>query len=80
MKIARDLSSRELLLSLSDPLNLPVWHDWAAVHSKRFAPIDGGQIDSAVSRGHVITRLVDVSLGSWDQSVASQMKGLCPED
>ena len=53
MKIARDLLSRELLLSLLDPLNLLMRHDWAAVHAERFAPITGGQIDSAVSRGHV---------------------------
>ena len=52
-KIACDLSSQELLLSLLDPLNLPMRHDWAAVHAKRFAPIAGGQIDSAVSQGHV---------------------------
>ena len=48
-KNAHDLSSRELLLSLLDPLNLPMRHDWVAVHAKRFAPIAGGQIDSAVS-------------------------------
>ncbi len=40
---------RELLLSLLDPLNLPMRHDWAAVHAEHFAPIAGGQIDSAVS-------------------------------
>ena len=28
-------------------------HDWVAVHAEHFAPIAGGQINSAVSRGHV---------------------------
>jgi hypothetical protein len=28
-------------------------HKWTAVHAERFAPIAGGQIDSAVSRGRV---------------------------
>jgi hypothetical protein len=63
-KIARDLWSRALLLSLSDPLNLPLWQDWVAVHAERFASIAGGQIDSAVIRGCVKTRLVDIWLGS----------------
>jgi hypothetical protein len=30
-----------------------MWHDWVAVHAERFAPIAGGQIDSAVSQGRV---------------------------
>ena len=34
-------------------MNLPMWHDWAAVHAERFVPITGGQIDSVVSRGRV---------------------------
>ena len=38
-KIARDLLSREDLLSLLDPLNLPMRHDWVAVHAECFAPI-----------------------------------------
>ena len=71
-KIARGLWSRALLLSSSDPLNLSMWHDWVAVQAKRFAPIAGGQIDLAMSQGCVITRLVDVWLGSWDQPIASQ--------
>jgi hypothetical protein len=41
--------SQALLVSLSDPLDLPMRHDWAAVHAERFAPIAGGQINSAVS-------------------------------
>jgi hypothetical protein len=52
-KIARDLLLRALLVSLLDPLNLPMQHNWAAVHAERFAPNAGGQIDSAVSQGHV---------------------------
>jgi len=56
-KIAHDLSSRELLLSLSDPLNLPMRHDWVAVHVEHLAPLAGGKIDSAVSRGRVICEL-----------------------
>jgi len=52
-KIAHDLLSRALLVSLLDPLNLPMRHNWAAVHAEHFAPIHGGQIDSAVSQGHV---------------------------
>jgi hypothetical protein len=63
MKIARDSSSRELLLSSLDPLNLPMRHDWAAVHAERFGPIAGGQIHSAVSRGHVNCGLSTYGLG-----------------
>ena len=55
-----------------DPLNLPMRHDWVAVHAERFALFAGGQINSAVSRGHVITRLVDEWLESWDQPAISQ--------
>ena len=50
-KITRDLLSRALLVSLLDPLNLPMQHNLAAVHAKRFAPNAGGQINSAVSQG-----------------------------
>jgi len=53
IKIAGDLSSWALLVSLSDPLNLPMWYDWVAVHVEHLAPIAGGQINSAVSRGCV---------------------------
>ena len=38
-------------------------HDWAAVHAERFAPIAGGQIDSAVSRGRVNYGLSTYGLG-----------------
>jgi hypothetical protein len=62
-KIARDLLSRALLVSLSDPLDLPMRHDWAAVHAERFAPIAGGQINSAVSRGRVNCGLLTYDSG-----------------
>ena len=52
-KITHDLLSRALLVSLLDPLNLLMRHNWAAVHAERFAPNAGGQIDSAVSQGRV---------------------------
>ena len=41
------------LLVYTDPLNLPMWYDWVAVHVERLVPIAGGQINSAVSRGCV---------------------------
>ena len=41
------------LLVYTDPLNLPMWYDWVAVHVERFVPIAGGQINSAVSQGCV---------------------------
>jgi hypothetical protein len=48
-------------------------HDWVAIHAELFVPIAGGQIDFAMSRGCVvITRLVDIWLGLWDQPVDSQ--------
>ena len=52
-KITRDLLSQALHVSLSDPLNLLMRHDWVAIHAKRFAPIAGGQIDSAESQSSV---------------------------
>jgi hypothetical protein len=53
-KITRDLLSRALRDTiLSDPLNLLMRHDWMPIHAEHFAPIAGGQIDSAVSQGHV---------------------------
>ena len=48
-----------------------------AVHAKRLAPIAGGQIDSPVSRGCVISRLVNVWLGLWDQPVGSRGGDCC---
>ena len=63
MKIARDSRSRALLLSLLDPLDLPMRHDWAAVHAEHFAPIAGGQIDSTASRCHVNCGLWTYGLG-----------------
>jgi len=62
-RIACDLSSRALRVGLLDPLDLPMRHDWAAVHAERFAPIAGGQIDSVVSRGRVNCGLSTYGLG-----------------
>jgi len=62
-KIARDLWSRELLLSLLDPLNLPMRHNWVAVHDEGFVPIAGGQINYAVSQGRVNCGLLTYGLG-----------------
>ena len=52
-KIAHDLWSLEDFLSLLDPLNLPMRHDWVAAHADRLAPIAEGHINSAASRGCV---------------------------
>lgn len=41
-------------------------------HAECLAPIAGGQINSTMSKGRVITRLVNAWLMSWDQPVVSQ--------
>ena len=70
-KITRDLWSQALIESLSDPLNLPMRHDWVAVHANCFAPIAGGQIDSTVCQ-----RMAWV-VGS---ACCKLLRELCPKD
>jgi hypothetical protein len=42
-KVTRDLGGHgNFFLVHIDPLNLPMRHDWVAVHAERFAPIAGG--------------------------------------
>ena len=40
-----------------------MWHDLAAVHAERFAPIAGGQIGSAMSQGRVNCDLLTYGSG-----------------
>ncbi len=47
--------------------------------AQRLAPIDEGQIDSAMSQGCLIARLVDIWLGTWDQPILSQGEDRCPK-
>ena len=70
--IACDSWSWMDFLNLSDPLNMPIWHNWGAIHA--MPSTAGGQIISAVSQGHVIAArlVIDVWLRLWDQSVVSQ--------